>query len=134
MQLARELEISPWEALLYGVKLSAGAVQDTEMKLSLSEGNDLSQQDISDTTRYWRTESRNERRLLATIATAAIKAGVAERIVRQAEVEGQIVAAALVHALDAVSGLTPEQRIQALTAAQTHLASIDETVLGNVTE
>jgi hypothetical protein len=134
MQLARELEVSPWDALLYGVRLAAGAVADTELKLAEAERAEADQQDVSAVTRYWRAESRNERRLMAMMASSAIKAGVAERIVRQADVEGKIVSATLVHALDSVPGLTTEQRIQALQAAQAHLASINETSLEGVSD
>jgi chorismate synthase len=80
--------------------------------------------------RYWREQSRQERREMARTAKDAISAGVAEQFVRQSAVEGKIVVAALVSALNAIPELSQEQRIAALTTAQGHLASLASTVPG----
>jgi ParB-like chromosome segregation protein Spo0J len=71
-------------------------------------------------------ESRAERRHRATVAKAAIDAGVAERIVRHLTIEGDLVAAAVTAALSAVVGLTLEQRTQAMAAAHAQLLAIGD--------
>lgn len=128
MDLVRELDVSPWEALLLGVRLTAGSVMRTERKLveveQQSDGAEVTPPEL----KYWRQETRRERVLMVRTAKAAIDAGVAERLVRQVEMEGQLVAAALTAALD-VLPLSAEQRMTALTAAQGHLFAISGTVV-----
>jgi hypothetical protein len=126
--LARELDVSPWEALLLAVRLAGGAVADTEHRLHDAERADDGAERTSPEVKYWRGESRRERTLMARTAKAAIDAGVAERIVRQAEIEGQLVAAAVVAALDMIPNLSIEHRMAALTAAQTHLFELEAAV------
>jgi hypothetical protein len=133
MDIARELDKSPWDALLFGVRVSAGAVMETERKLKeierANDGAEITPPEI----KYWRAESRRERTLMARISKAAIDAGVAERLVRQVELEGTMVAAAIAAALDAIE-LTPEQRMDALGAAQRHLFAIEAGTDGTGTQ
>lgn len=129
VEIAKELNITPWEALLKGVRLAAGRVawvdQTLEQTTRACDGNMEDPRVVK-----WLKESRLERTLMAKMAKAAIDAGVAERLVRQTEMEGQLVAAAVVKALDSLDFLTLEQRSAALNAAHTALlaAGGDQTV------
>lgn len=128
----RQLEVTPWEALLTAVRLAAGAVERTESMLSVIESR--SGDDITSALRYWRDQSQRERRELSRAARDAIAAGVAEQIVRQSQVEGQLVATALVQALNAVPGMTQEQRVAALASAHDYLTGVSSTVSTQITD
>lgn len=122
MTIARQYDISPWEALLLSVKLAAGRVAWVDQQLrSLVLANDGDMDAPS--VRHWLKESRNERRLLAQTAKGAIDAGVQERLVRQVELEGQLMADVLVRVLDTL-GLPVEVRTEALATAQRELLAI----------
>jgi hypothetical protein len=119
MTVAKTYEISPWEALLLSVKLAAGRVAWVDGRLrdivNAHDGDDDAVE-----VRRWLKVSRDERRLLATVAKAAVDAGVQERLVRQVELEGQVLADVLVRVLDSLE-LGPERRQQALEVAQQEL-------------
>jgi hypothetical protein len=68
----------------------------------------------------WLKQSREERKLAATTAKQAVDAGVMVALERRLDLEGELVAAALSAALDALD-LNHEQRLAALGAAQQHL-------------
>ena len=124
LDVARELDISPWEALLKNVRLAAGRVAwvDEQLTQAVRENDgDMSKPIIA----KWLKESRMERTLMAKMAKAAIDGGVAERLVRQTELEGQLVAAAVIAALDKLDFLTTEQRTLALETAHQTLLSAD---------
>ena len=121
LEIAREEHITPWDALLKSVRLAAGRVSWVDEQLTQAvraNDGDMNQPNVA----KWLKESRLERTLLAKMGKAAIDAGVAERMVRQVELEGQLVAEALVHALDVLE-LTAEQRTIALEAAHARLLS-----------
>lgn len=129
MDLANELDVTPWEALLKTVRLCTGRMVQTELRLQHEERRHDGEEETSREVKYWRSESRRERMLAARASKAAIDAGVAERYVRQAEIEGSIVADALIAAFDSIPELTAQQRLQALTAAQSHLFAIEGTIV-----
>lgn len=125
MTVARQYEISPWEALLLSVKLAAGRVAWVDYQLrtfTQQHDGDMDAPQI----RQWLKESRNERRLLAQVAKAAVDAGVQERLVRQVELEGQVLADVLVAVLDHLQ-LAPDLRQSALEVAQAALFEVGET-------
>lgn len=124
LDVARELNISPWEALLKNVRLAAGRVAWVDGQLSEAVSRNDGDMQKPEVAR-WLKESRLERTLMAKMAKAAIDGGVAERMVRQVELEGQLVAAAVVAALDKLE-LTIEQRTLALETAHQHLLSLEE--------
>jgi hypothetical protein len=134
LDVARELNISPWDALLKNVRLAAGRVAWVDEQLRAVVAANDGDMSVPVVAR-WLKESRLERTLMAKMAKAAIDGGVAERMVRQVELEGQLVAAAVVAALDKLE-LTSEQRTLALEAAHAQLlsAELDQstTVLGTV--
>lgn len=126
MALTREYDITPWDALLMSVRIAAARVRwvddQLEQEIQRQDG-DMNQPNI----RKWLMESRNERRVLARTSDTAIRAGVAQRMLRQVELEGRLVAEALTTALDTLE-LTQEQRTQAFEAAHMKLLSAGETL------
>ena len=122
--------ISPWEALLEGVSRAVARSHwvDRQLAQAVTEAttgqNDGADASDSAAVRRWLKESRMERTLMGRTAQAAIQAGVAERLVRQVEMEGRLLAAALDAALDALE-LSPDQRLRAVEAAHEHLFGAD---------
>jgi hypothetical protein len=145
--IAQELNVSPWDALLLEVRRSAGRCRWLDERLHVTNVREderatlaraLEADDdpeappdpgLSPALRRLLGESRAERRHLAVVSKAAIDAGVAERVVRQLELEGGLVAAAIVAGLDLLD-LTPEQRGDALAAAHAHLTAIGSNPFG----
>lgn len=119
MKISQEENVSPWEAMLKSVRLAAGRVSWVDAQLEQivnANDGDLDAPQV----RRWLDESRKERALLARMSKVAVDAGLAERMVRQVELEGQLVAEAVVYALDTLD-LSSEQRAQALEAAHAKL-------------
>lgn len=123
-ELAAERNITPHEALLGLVRTATGraAYVDTIITERLREhvasgGNPL---DPPDEVLPWLRQSREERKLAAATAKQAVDAGVMVALERRLDLEGELVAAALGAALDAID-LSHEQRVAALGAAQQHL-------------
>lgn len=124
MDVAREVQISPWDALLYAVRLAAGRVMYVDAQLrEATHANDGDM--MAPAVKYWLHQSRLERTLMAKSAKAAIDAGVAERLVRQAELDGRIIAGALAAAIDALPGLSSSDRFTALSAGQRYLLELE---------
>lgn len=123
MDVARELDISPWDALLKSVRVAAGraAWVDVQLKEAVqrSDGNPSSPE-----VKGWLKESRDERMMMARVAKAALDAGVAERVVRQVELEGEIVAEVIGRVLDKL-GLPAEQRVLAFDEAHRQLLALE---------
>lgn len=127
LDVARELNVSPWEALLKSVRLSAGRVEWIDAQLREATRKNDGEEHAPE-IRMWLKESREERRHMAQVAKAAIDAGVAERLVRNVEMEGKIVAEVIGRTLDQMSQvllMTPEQRIQAFEFAHHQLLVLD---------
>lgn len=115
MRIAGELDVGPWEALGLAVRLAAHRVAWTEQQAERALQDAAGRADDPRVLR-WLAESRRERALMARTAKSAVDAGVAERLVRQLELEGRLVADAVGHALDAL-GLDQEQRALAFSVA-----------------
>lgn len=115
MRLAGELDVGPWEALNLAVRLAAHRVQWTEIQAQRA-ADAADGDDANPLVMRWLAESRRERALLVKTAKSAIDAGVAERLVRQVELEGRLVADAVGRALDALE-LSDEQRQLAFSTA-----------------
>ena len=131
LDMARdEPDVSPWEALLRGVSRAVARslwvdrqLQEA-VRVATTDANDGSDPSDSVAVRRWLKESRLERALMGRTAQAAIQAGVAERLVRQVEMEGRLLAAAMDAAMDALD-LSPDQRLRAMEAAHEHLLGAD---------
>jgi hypothetical protein len=123
LDIARELNVTPWEALLKSVRVAAGRAAWVDAQLQEAvRANDGD--DNAPAVLRWLKESRLERTLLARMAKAAVDAGVAERLVRQTELEGEIVAEVIGRVLDKL-GLPPEQRVLAFDEAHRQLLALD---------
>jgi len=123
-ELAAEHNITPHEALLGLVRTASAraawtdTIIATRMREHVDNGGDPLQP--PDDVMPWLRQSREERKLAANTAKQAVDAGVMVALERRLDMEGELVAAALGAALDAVE-LTQEQRMAALGAAQQHL-------------
>lgn len=101
MTLARQLDVSPWDALLAAVRISAWKVASYELRLAEVEaqhGADALKP--GELGHAWVDMSLQERRHLARVAKAAVDAGVAERLIRQVELESQVIVRVLGRTLD----------------------------------
>lgn len=128
MDVAREMNISPWDALLRSTRLAAGRVDwvDQQLHEAVQQNDgDMSSPSVG----RWLKESRLERQLLARTAKSAIDAGVAERLVRQVELEGRLVAEVLGRTLDQLE-LSTEQRQVAFSYAHRELLQLEAADVG----
>lgn len=123
MDVARELNINPWDALLKSVRVAAGRAAWVDAQLA-----DAVRRNDGDSSagevKGWLKESREERLIMSRVAKAALDAGVAERLVRQTELEGEIVAEVIGRVLDKL-GLPPEQRVLAFDEAHRQLLALE---------
>jgi hypothetical protein len=126
---ARALEVTPWEALLWAVKLSAGKIAWMEQKLSTADVDE----DLEPNGRlhWWVRESANERDKLARVSKLAIDAGVAERLVRQLELEAQLMVRAANRTFDAL-GMSESQRQHALAIMSQAMLELEAEQTGEV--
>lgn len=122
--LSDEMQISPEDALLWAVRLSAGAVTFLRHRVErMAEGDgwglapiQQEQPDKAERAKIaWAEEYGKERDRLVRTAKAAVDAGVAVRAVELAEAEASFVHEGLMTALRAIK-LTPQQMEQAATA------------------
>jgi hypothetical protein len=140
--IAAEENVSPWDALLQSVRRRAARVividriiqaawdQHRGLCEQAEEGSRLDPNVPPEEVCIWMGESRNEERLLTRASKMAIDAGVAKMLIERDQLEGRLLADALVAGLDALD-LTTEQRMTALGEAQktlTAIAGIDEVV------
>lgn len=111
---AQELNVTPWEALLQQVRMLAGQVAYLQQKVGWLE-REFGADAIAPGGAAWEwvelLEKRGDR--LARVAKMAIDAGVAERLVRQVELEAELMLKATTHALDAI-GVTGDDKERAL--------------------
>jgi len=124
-EIARELDISPWDALLAAVRISAFKVRSYEeqvARLVAQHGADC--QRPGELGYAWVLLSQQERRHLLRAAKAAVDAGVAERMVRQVELEGAVIVQVLGAALDALD-LDPDRRVLAHSVIHRELLALD---------
>lgn len=150
---AEEYDLSPWESLLYVIRITAGRVRYCEQVLAtansdkelegrvkegdplgvsvgedgnatLSEGRNLS---------WWVDTSERERILLAKVSKAAIDAGVAQLLVEQTLREGNALADHDLAVWNALreSGMTKENLDLVLGAMKANLASLGESQAGD---
>ena len=128
MDIARQQDMSPTDALISLVKVAMGraayvdSVLSELMRRHIEDGGDPLVPPTS--IHPWLKESRNELNLAARTAKAAVDAGVMQALAQRLDLEGALVADAVAAALDAVE-LAPEQRIAALNAAQARLMITD---------
>lgn len=123
LDIARELNVTPWEALLKSVRVAAARAAWVDQQLADAVRRNDGEPGTPE-VKGWLKESRLERTLLARMAKSAVDAGVAERLVRQTELEGEIVAEVIGRVLDKL-GLPPEQRVLAFDEAHRQLLALE---------
>lgn len=122
---ADELDVSPWQALMSQVRLLSAQVSWLRARVldaELQKGVNALKPGSDDYPWVAMLEARGER--LAKVAKMAIDAGVAERFVRQLELEGEMMMTAAVHALDSI-GITGEARETALASMAEKLLELE---------
>lgn len=121
-ELAREMNISPWQGLLLAVRRSAGEAAWYDSKIAETTNDD----DLrpGGASYDWLLGSRQALDKLARYSKMAVDAGVAERMVQQMELEGQTIALVLLRTLSAL-GLTGEQEEAARAILRRELLAIE---------
>jgi hypothetical protein len=123
LDIARELNVTPWEALLKSVRVAAARAAWVDAQLAEAVRRNDGESGNPE-VKGWLKESRAERTLLARMAKSAVDAGVAERLVRNVELEGEIVAEVIGRVLDKL-GLPAEQRVLAFDEAHKQLLALE---------
>lgn len=122
---AQELNVTPWEALLSQVRLLANQVEWLKIRVrdAESKGNDAAiRPGGPDYDWVLMLEARGER--LAKVSKMAIDAGVAERLVKQIELEAEAMFRAALTGLDA-AGIEGEAREKFLASMSGKLLEIE---------
>lgn len=119
---ARALETTPWEGLLWAVKVAAGKLAFCEAKIGTADGDE----DLEPSGRlhHWVKQSELWHDKLAKVSKLAIDAGVAERLVRQLELEAQLMLRATSLTFDEL-GLPEHQRELALGIMSRNLLALE---------
>jgi len=134
-ELADQLNVTPWDALLVATRAAAARrawlharlvelLEEDDERFTLQRATGENLGELAGALRPEATkvlrELRAEDRHMAQVSAAAIAAGVAERVVRQIELDGVLVAESITAALDAI-GLEGDARIRAFAAAHGRL-------------
>lgn len=122
---SQELQCTPWEALLKVVRIAAGKVKFCEWKISTA-GSDADLEPGGDLF-FWVTMSERWTLHLMNASKTAIAAGVAERLVRQVELEGQLMVEATRRTLEEL-GFDDDMRDRAMQAMARHVLELEGTV------
>lgn len=124
---ARELNVTPWEGLLTAVRIAAGRVAFIEHKLGTAVGDE--ELEVNGRLWHWVRQAELWHDKLAKISKLAIDAGVAERLVRQLELEAQLMLRATSLTFDEL-GLDPDTRQRALGIMSRNLLALEAEEVG----
>lgn len=126
---ARALEVTPWEGLLWAVRVAAGKLAFCEAKLGTADCDE----DLEPAGRlhHWVKQSELWQKNLASVSKLAIDAGVAERLVRQLELEAQLMLTATTRTFNEL-GLSEEQRQLGLGIMSRTLLELEAEQTGQV--
>jgi hypothetical protein len=118
IQFAQEYDLTPWEALLYVVRITAGRVRYCEYVLAQATSDDEIEGKVFEgeptgvsehgelmqgrNLKWWVETSERERMMLARVSKAAIDAGVAQLMVEREMRAGEQIAMTLTRTLDAL--------------------------------
>lgn len=119
---AKALNVTPWEALLTAVKIAAGRVAFIEAKLG--EATDDSQLEAAGELAWWVRQGELWHDRMAKVSKMAIDAGVAERMIRQVELEAENMLEATQRTF-AELGLDESTRERALGIMSRHLLELE---------
>ena len=159
---AEELDITPWEALLYVIRITAGrvaycqrvlagATSDRALEGRIQEDPDAAplgittnpdgtmEEVVERNLAWWVDTSERERTLLAKVSKAAIDAGVAAMMVNTAVQEGEKIGAIMMATLDELeeAGLGDEMLDKARRIMERQLRILDtgqQAILGQVVD
>lgn len=143
---ARALDVTPWEGLLWAVRIAAGRVAFCEEKLgsaysdrqlepeSTSYGaagraGENEAGEVGHNMNYWVKQAELWHGKLAQVSKLAIDAGVAERLVRQLELEAQLMLRATNRTFDEL-GLDEDVRERALLLMSRNLLALEAEEVG----
>lgn len=122
----REIQISPWEAMLTEVRTAAGRAAWIDQRVTDEIRREARAQEAADADgsddeaarwearhaarelREWLKLSREERAHMASVSRQAVQAGLSERYIESVQTEARMIAEVLSRALSAAE-LTPEQ-------------------------
>jgi hypothetical protein len=135
---ARALDVTPWEALLTAVRIAAGRVAWIESKLAQvaedrqlepvnNDAEDAAARDADHAgtnVNYWVRQAEVWHDRLAKVSKLAIDAGVAERLVRQLELEAELMLRATSLTFDEL-GLDDDTRQRALGIMSRNLLALE---------
>jgi hypothetical protein len=143
-KFAQEYDVSPWEALLYVIRITAGRVRycefvlsqandDRELEGKVQEGEAIGvsptgQMVESRNLAWWVETSERERLMLAKVSKAAIDAGVAQILVEKELADGNRLADGLLgvyESLREAGALSGEQLETVLEAMKAQLQRMD---------
>lgn len=126
---ARTLQVTPWEGLLWAVRIAAGRVAFCEAKLATADCDE----DLEPSGRliHWVKQAELWHDKLLRASKLAVDAGVAERLVRQVELEAALMLRATTLTLDEL-GLDEEQRSRALGIMSRNLLLLEAEQAGEV--
>lgn len=116
------LDVTPWQALLTAVKIAAGRVAFIEAKLGQAV-NDTDFEPSGDLA-WWVRQSELWHDRMAKVAKMAIDAGVAERLVKQVELEAELMLKATQLTFSEL-GLDEMTRERALGIMSRHLLELE---------
>ena len=140
---ARALDVTPWEGLLSAVRIAAGRVAFCEHKIGTAtedrqleppDNKGVSEagrtQDFQGTNLYfWVKQAELWHDKLAKVSRLAIDAGVAERLVRQLELEAQLMLRATHRTLDEL-GFSDAEKSRAVAIMSRNLIAIEAEEVG----
>lgn len=122
-ELARELDVTPWQALMVAVRREAAEAAWYDSKIS-QVTNDEELRPGGDAY-DWLRGSQLARDRMARYAKMAIDAGVAERLIRNEETSARLAAEAVIRALEGLEAvgvvLDSDARVAAIRAAQSFI-------------
>jgi hypothetical protein len=136
---AQEYDVSPWEALLLVIRITAGKLRYIEQVLSTATSDDelegrVHEGELTGVTEsgqvttgrnlsWWVDQSQLERQTLAKVSKAAIDAGVAQLLIEKELRAGDELAGTFVRALQAMesAGMSDESLELARTVMRSEL-------------
>lgn len=119
---AKALGVSPWQGLITAVHIAAGRVAWIEAKLgeAVEDTQLMPEGDLW----HWVKQAELWHDRLARVSKMAIDAGVAERLVKQLELEAELMITASRRTFDEL-GLDEVQRERALGIMSKHLLELE---------
>jgi hypothetical protein len=127
--IARALNVSPWEALLGEVRRTAGMVAWLDRKVAEAPDDNalLERNHMEGGYARWVDMRTDERRHLARVSKMALDAGVAKELVQRFTMHGEIMGQLVLRVLGSLS-LNDEQLALASDTLRSELTSLEATL------